>query len=213
MKAFATFLLLVATSTASGQTTPTDSTLIDKPLYKGTVLMGTGNGFVNITGEFRLKTPAFMRVHNVQPYFSIGYLYGSKTGESEHNYFEGLVLTLEAHKQSWTNSRGYSLVTYFGAGLPLAAGEPDPTGDEDQSKGQSYLLTGGVKVQKSMLELDARLSLLKSWPLPKPTTFYTVNVGVRSKTLINMTLIAAVEFAILGAITWLPMLAWAGAGH
>ncbi|MEE9464673.1 MAG: hypothetical protein V3W14_03735 [Candidatus Neomarinimicrobiota bacterium] len=210
MKVLATFLFLVAANTASGQTTSTDTSLIEKPLYKGTVLMGTGDGFVNITGEFRLKTPAFMKDYNAQPFLSIGYLYGSKSGESEDNYFEGLVVALEAHKQSWSNSRGYSLVTYLGAGLPLAGGAPDP--DEELPKGQPYLLTGGVKLQKSMFELDARLRLIRGWPLPHATAFLTMNAGVRSKTFINMPLYAAMGFAVLGAIALVTVAGMAQAG-
>ena len=207
MKIPSILIILVVAGTTAGQVTPDDSTLADKSDYKGSVFMGTGGNFTNLMASIRMKPPAFLKEYDVEPFLSIAYIYGSKIYNNDEYYFEGVTVALELHRQINTGIKAFDLVTFAGAGLALPGGAPDA--DEEEPKGLNYLLTGGLKVQRSMIELDARAGLLRSWPLPKPTPFLTMNVGVRTKSLIHMPAMFGLGFAILAVITMIPMLGMA----
>lgn len=207
MKIPSILIILVVAGTTAGQVTPDDSTLADKLDYQGSVFMGTGGNFTNLGASIRMKPPALLKEYDVEPFLSIAYIYGDKIYNNEEYYFEGVTVALELHRQINTGIKAFDLVTFAGAGLPIPGGAPDA--DEEKPEGLNYFLTGGLKVQRSMIELDARAGLLRSWPLPKPTPFLTMNVGVRANSLIHMPAMFGLGFAILAVLTVIPMLVMA----
>ena len=126
VKTASKFILLVVVSTIAGQIALSDTALTDKVNYKGIIFIGRGGYFTNLGASIRMKPPAFFKEYDADPFLSIAYLYGTNIYKNDEYYFEGLTIALELHRQINTGIESLDMVTFIGAGLPIAGGAPVP---------------------------------------------------------------------------------------